>query len=214
MNNVAFVNASPRNKNSTSSYLTKELINICNNNIHSKEFFISNIKDYESLFKKLVLFDKLVFVTPLYVDSLPSELIEFMLRFENYIMDKNINNIHIYAIVNCGFLEGHQNHIALDIIKNFTHKCNLQWCYGIGIGGGEFLRNSKSMPLRVLVKKPIYEDLVILSDSLIGNNKHFENLFVNPKLFRTLFIPMANQFWLSEAKKNKLSKKDLLKIYE
>ena len=40
------------------------------------------------------------------------------------------------AVVNCGFVEAHQNDVALDIYRLFARDAGLHWAGGLAIGGG------------------------------------------------------------------------------
>ena len=44
--------------------------------------------------------------------------------------------LKIYAIANNGFIEGNQNAPLFRVMENFCTRSDLQWCGGIGIGGG------------------------------------------------------------------------------
>ncbi len=67
--------------------------------------------------KYIRAFDKvLVFVFPLYVDSIPSQLLQFLIILGER---KDLNHdIMVYCVVNNGFFEGTQNYIAIQQMKN------------------------------------------------------------------------------------------------
>ena len=74
---------------------------------------------------EIISYDKIIFVSPLYADCFPSTMLEFMATFEDFIKDKNNIKIDMYCLVNCGFLEGTQNKIAINILKNYCKTIKL-----------------------------------------------------------------------------------------
>lgn len=88
-------------------------------------------------------------------------MIEFMIHFENFLKNKHDLNIPMYGLVNCGFLEGTQNSIAIDIFKNYCERIGFKWRIGVGIGGGEFMTGSKNMSLNCKMKSPVYNAFLL-----------------------------------------------------
>lgn len=209
MNKVAIINCSPREKNSVSNYFMSELKIICQDTIEFKDFYLSNFKRNPMVIYELIEFSKILFVAPLYVDALPGEMVSFMLELEEVIKSKNKHNIKVYSLINCGFIEGTQNVHAIEMLKIFTKKAGLKWGFGVGIGGGEFMKASNSMPLHFFVKKPVYNALLALKNSIINDTTSTEHLLVNAKIPRKMFISMGNGFWNSKSKTNGLSKKNM-----
>ncbi|MBQ1729077.1 MAG: hypothetical protein II036_01825, partial [Oscillospiraceae bacterium] len=87
-----------------------------------------NFKNFKN---KLLLskYDKIIIVSPLYADGLPSHLLESLVLNEKSIKPNTL----IYGIVNCGLIEGIHAKQGLDIIKNFAIKCKSIYYGGIGI---------------------------------------------------------------------------------
>lgn len=48
-------------------------------------------------------------------------------------------NLKVYALSNGGFIEGCQNKPLMQVLENFCTRSNIEWCGGIGIGGGVML---------------------------------------------------------------------------
>ena len=130
-------------KSSGSSYLISELIKLLDNNVKTKEYYISNLMKDKTLLEEIISYDKIIFASPLYADCFPSTMLEFMATFEDFIKEKNNIKMDMYCLVNCGFLEGTQNKIAINIMKNYCIRLNFNWRFGVGIGGGEFMTGSK-----------------------------------------------------------------------
>ncbi len=123
---ILYLNGSPRIKKSNSDTFLND-ISANNINYLYKDSFRSVLKHINNT-------DTIVFSFPLYVDSPPSKVIEFM----EYIKDNGINikNKNFYIIVNCGFLESKHNKIACEIIKNFclNNSAIYKGCFKIGAG--------------------------------------------------------------------------------
>jgi multimeric flavodoxin WrbA len=183
MTNLCFINGSPRKEKSGSSYLLSELVNLLDKNIKTKEYYIGNIMNDKTLLEEIICYDKIIFASPLYVDCFPNTMLEFMAIFEDFIKDKNNLKIDMYCLVNCGFLESTQNRIAINIMKIYCKRLNFNWRFELGIGGGEFMTGSKSMPLNSFMKKPIYNAFLALKEDIETNsNTPINNILVNPKI--------------------------------
>lgn len=210
MTNLCFINGSPRKERSGSSYLISELVKLLDNNVKTNEYFISDLMNNKSLLEEVISYDKILFASPLYADCFPSTMLEFMAEFEIFIKEKNIKKIDIYCIVNCGFLEGTQNRIAINIVKNYCIKLNFNWRFGIGIGGGEFMAGSKNMPLNSRMKKTVYNAFLALKEDIENtSNTQIDNILVNASMPKFIFKLAGNVSWKSMAKKNNLKPKDL-----
>jgi len=217
---VCFVNGSPRESGSTSAYFIGEiqkLIKSCD--IETQDVY--TIKDLKlgkvvEGFEKIINADRVVFVFPLYVDSISSNFLDYLWRLENYIKENKIDKDklpNLYAVINCGFVEGIQNKNAVKIIHNFSKKAGFDFKFAIGIGGGEFVKGTKDrIPIDSEVKKDIYLALCKLKDSIESSREDDEKIvFVSPKVSKSQFILKANNSWVKKAKENNMTEEDLLK---
>lgn len=214
MNKIYIINGSPKsNKDNNSQYFIDELSHLLNkDNTEIKQS--SSIRcSSEDIYPLLMESETIIFAAPLYVDSLPSSLLNFIVGLEKYIKQvepSNNSSPRVYAIFNCGFFEGHQNRIALDIMKNFCNKVGFTWRFGIGIGAGEFMGRSKDMPLRSKVKEDTYNALIELKNDIESNNSILKNnIFTSPKIPRFMFHISGNISWIKHAKVNKLRIRDI-----
>ena len=212
MINVCFINGSPRKQNSGSSYFISELTKLFNNNVKTKEYFISDLMKDKTLLEEIISYDKIVFVCPLYIDCLHSSMLDFMYIFEDFIKEKANVKLDMYGLVNCGFLEGTQNELILNIMKNYCKRLNFNWRFGLGIGGGEFMTGSKDLPLNSFMKKNIYNGFLALKEDIENTSTDkLDNILVSAKMPKFLFKFVTNNHWKVEAKKNNLKVKDLYK---
>ena len=188
-------------------------LNILSDFIESKDivkYKLSKKVDYEDIIKEINTIDTLVFAFPLYVDSLPSHVLEFLIMLEENFKD-NLKGVSVYVIANCGFYEGKQNKIALNIMKCWCKKMNIKWAQGIGIGAGEMMGGLRNVPMG----KGPNTNLGLALDNLaknINENKSGDDIFTTPSMFpRFAFRLAANRFWISKANRNGLKKRDLNK---
>ncbi|MFR2743790.1 MAG: hypothetical protein ACLTA9_06230 [Clostridium saudiense] len=206
---IMMIDGSPKVSKSNSEYF----LNILSDFIESKDivkYKLSKKVDYEDIIKEINTIDTLVFAFPLYVDSLPSHVLEFLIMLEENFKD-NLKGVNVYVIANCGFYEGKQNKIALNIMKCWCKKMNIKWAQGIGIGAGEMMGGLRNVPMG----KGPNTNLGLALDNLaknINENKSEDDIFTTPSMFpRFAFRLVANRFWISKANRNGLKKRDLNK---
>ena len=75
---------------------------------------------------------------PLYTDSLPSHLLEFLLEAQTAVRARQ-QPLQAAAVLNNGFVEGSQNRPALCQLRAWCARANAVWLGGAGIGGGTML---------------------------------------------------------------------------
>jgi len=219
MRQVCFINGSPKNKNSCSGYLIGVMKDILDTQTsQSEEFHIASCLKADTksdAFYSMAQSDCIVFVFPLYIDSIPSHMLDFLYEFEEFYRGtwsetkKTVPNV--YAVINNGFIEGHQNRNAARIIQHFTHASGLRWRFAIGIGAGEFIKDSQhSVPLQSRLKKNIYSALLYLKADIENTESTCENnIFTSVNFYKPWFIFFANQFWIKAARKNNVRKSKL-----
>lgn len=123
---------------------------------------------------------KVVFVTPLYVDGLPSHVLPFLKEMEAFCRENGLT-LKAYAIANNGFIEGCQNDPMMQVLENFCIRSGLEWCGGIGIGGGVMLNVTRIMltvvfgiavlnvVLNAIRGQDMFEPLLSFGSSLLVN---------------------------------------------
>lgn len=215
MKKLCFVICSPKGKNSTSKLIADEISKgIDPDKFKSNYIFISNnFENYDEIFNTINNADIIFFSFPLYVDSLPSHMLNFLFEYEKFVKD-NLRSSSIppkvYAISNCGFLEGTQNKHALNIIENFCDKVNFNWMYGLGIGAGAFAIGPEGINEKSKIKKPIYTAINTLIED-INNCNNNSNKYVHPRMLKSLFMLVGNRSFTKVGRQLGLSKKELYK---
>lgn len=160
---TVFINGSPKRKFSASNYFLK-LQNVF---VKNKTVFLKlrNRNDYKKILEQIIDADSVVFSMPLYVDSVPSHILTFLQKME-YLCNECKLDLKIYVIANNGFIEGKQNAPLFRVMENFCMRSNIQWCGGIGIGGGVMFNTLKIV---YFIEMGIFLLRVLLGGFIYGN---------------------------------------------
>ena len=94
--------------------------------------------DHGRILRQLCGADAVVFCLPLYVDGIPSHVLPFLEKLEQFSLERGLR-LRIYAIANNGFIEGKQNEPLMQEFEHFCARAGLEWGGGVGIGGGVML---------------------------------------------------------------------------
>ena len=201
---IALINGSPKRGYSASGVLINDLKTFISSDTLCFEFNTPKISD--DFIKCLNDFDALVFFFPLYVDGVPSHLLSCLCELEDM---KIINkNIRVYGVVNCGFYEGIQNNVALEILENWTHKLGLVWGMGVGFGGGGALMSMKTLPIGKGPKASLGVLFKYLAKK-IEEKSSSENKYISINFPRFLYIVLAEWGWKRAIKANGGKTKDI-----
>lgn len=203
---IALINGSPKSKNSASGELLNELKPRITNSAIINEFCFNKPQIDDTTISQLNDCDVWVFSFPLYVDGVPSQLLSCLYQIEkSSVVNKNIM---VFGIVNCGFYEGKQNAIALEILKNWCDKLKLQWGMGVGLGGGGGLAQMQFAPLGVGPKKTLGKAFFTLKNN-IESKTTAPNIYLSIDFPRWLYKAFAQMGWKQMIKKNGGKAKDL-----
>lgn len=204
---IIIINGSPKTVKSNSEILGNYLFPLLKENNIKKYYsiyFQLNDKTKNEIYNSNVL----IFIFPLYVDGIPSNLLKLLIKFEkeNVIRPKT----KIYCIVNNGFYEGKQNFLALLHMKNWCKKVNAKWGQGIGIGSGELLPYLKKFKLGQGPLKNLEKILNRLSRNILTLNSD-KNIYINPNWPKSLYFIQGSFSWILKARKNNLKIRELFK---
>ncbi|MDE6252372.1 MAG: NAD(P)H-dependent oxidoreductase [Lachnospiraceae bacterium] len=203
---ISIINGSPKSEKSTSELMIEYLIPFISEN----RIFVHHINrdNWDKVqFAEIGDCDILIFAFPLYIDSIPAHMLRFLIELERqkHLFRKKM----VYCIINNGFFEGRQTHIALDQMKNWCNAMELTWGQGIGIGAGEMLPFLKDIPLGHGPNKNIGRAFKELACNITALDEG-KDLFISPNWPRLLWKVQASfYFFYPQAKKNGLKKKDL-----
>lgn len=189
------INGSPKVENSGSGVLINRLKKYARD-IDFDEISI-NFKNYKkNISKKINQYNKIILFCPLYADGLPSHLLE---AIEN--ISKNIrNNIKIYAVINCGLIEGIHAKQGLNVIENFSESTDNQYMGGLGFGGCGGIKEMEDGGILKFFDKRINRKIKKLANS-ISKNAALPNAYASITMPRWLYRIVADISWKKEAKK-------------
>ena len=142
MKKTVFINCSPKKQLSVSGFIGK----CAGLLVRGKKEYLQprTPADRAAVLEALKDAESVVFVTPLYVDSFPSHILPFLEEMEAFCRDNSLR-LKVYVIANNGFIEGRQNEPLMRVTENFCARAGLEWCGGIGIGGGVMLNVERIM---------------------------------------------------------------------
>ncbi len=122
---------------------------------------------------QILLCDCIVIASPLYIDALPSSLLDAMDKICNVSGNRRANRISVYAVINCAFYESHNNHHALEIIENWSKHCGFDWKRGVGIGAGGFLLMGSTQNVEEVGKKNIWTFVRVVARTFFSYDNPF-----------------------------------------
>lgn len=205
---VSLISGSPKPLSSSSEALMESLKPKLSSHFHININNFNKPNIPEESMESIIDSDILVFSFPLYVDGIPSHLLNCLFELENYINKHAHPDIMVYAIVNCGFFEGKQALPALEMVRNWCKKTNVSWGQGLGVGGGGMIQNIASVPDGQGPKKNFSMALDQLAKN-INTGVESENLYVSPNFPRIGYKIGAEMGWRYQIKTNGLNKKEI-----
>ena len=204
---ISIINGSPKAIKSNSEILGNYLLSLLKENEIKKYYsiyFRLNDENKNEIYNS----DVLIFLFPLHVDGIPSNLLKLLVKFEEEKIIKS--ETKIYCIVNNGFYEGKQNRLAILQIKNWCEKVNARWGQGIGVGAGELLPHLKKYPLGQGPLKNLGKVLDKFSANII-TLKSDEDIYINPNWLKSLYFFQATISWILKGRKNNLRARELFR---
>lgn len=145
-------------------------------------------------------FSHLLLVFPLYVDSLPVELLAFLAEVQR---NPPQNKPRLSVLINCGFLEPGQNDVAVDILRLFAKTVGFPMGSVMKLGSGEAILRT---PFRSRAEKAIGQ-----LAAAVEQGKATEIATAMP-LPRFLFIRAGNRYWKTYGKENGTSYEEMCRM--
>ena len=137
-----FINGSPKKRFCASAYfLFLQRLFVGGEKVNEK---LRTPADHKRILDQLIDAQAVVFGLPLYVDGIPSHVLRFLEEMETFCKENDLH-INIYCVANNGFIEGRQNEPLMQLFENFCSRAGLNWCGGVGIGGGVMLNVTRIM---------------------------------------------------------------------
>lgn len=148
-----------------------------------------------------------LFVFPLYVDGIPSNLLRELVAHEGGMPP----GARVYAVLNNGFYEGAQNAPAIAMLRSWCVRAGLAWGQAVGIGAGELLKREAVMALGKALRGPMKEFCRAL-DTLAGNilaGGGGADIYPNGGMPRWIYILGGNISMRQAGKQNGLTKREM-----
>lgn len=202
---ILLMDGSPKSKGSTSAYLLKALEERLpdGNQVTWQDARAADPQDIAAAIKDA---DAVAIAFPLYVDSIPSHLLR-LLEAVQPLLQTAASRPMVYAIVNSGFYDARQNHIALAMIRIWAEKCGLPYGGGLGIGGGGM---AQAAPLGHGPVTGMGKSMDVLVKHVLAEEAT-DDLYVEPNFPRFLYKTMAHIGWRHTARKNGISASQLMR---
>ena len=204
---ISIINGSPKAIKSNSEILGNYLSSLLKEN-EIKEYYSISFRLNDENKNEIYNSDVLIFLFPLHVDGIPSNLLKLLVEFEKEKVIKS--GTKIYCIANNGFYEGKQNRLAILQMKNWCEKVNARWGQGIGVGAGELLPHLKKYPLGQGPLKNLGKVLNKFSANIL-TLKSDKDIYVNPNWLKSLYFFQGTISWILKGRKNNLRVRELFR---
>lgn len=194
MENIIILNASPRAPKSNSKTYAQIFQR------YSKlqtEYFNINKLNHIEMCNKIEQFSHILFVFPLYADSIPVTLLNFLKTLEN---NSPKNKPVISVLINCGFIEPEQNDTAVRIMQIFCKQNGYAFGSVLKIGSGEAILET---PFRFFVSRKIKK----FASSL--KNKNYGVFKTTMPISKNTFVKASTNYWINYGRKNGISKEEM-----
>lgn len=205
---IALINGSPKPHRSASGCVLNYLTPLLEQEGHSYvNLSLSRPHVDPQTVHELSQCDAFIFVLPLYVDGLPSHLVSRLMQLEASLAVSGRGQV-VYAVVQCGFYEGHHARWALKLLENWCSRTGLCWGYGLGFGGGAMLTAITKVPLGSGPTRSLARALKQIVASL-GRGEGGENIFATVDIPRLIYKQAAEMGWRLSARSNGLKVRQL-----
>lgn len=197
MGKVMILNGSPRAPKSNSKKYSEIFMKY--SRVQCDYFNITK-SNHLKLIAEMEKYSDVIIVFPLYADSLPVGLLNFLKNLENNLPAQRPV---ISILINCGFLEYEQNSVAVSMIRYFCRRNNFPIGSTLMLGSGEAILDT---PFRYIAVRAIKR----LSESV--NKGNYKDISATMPLPKWLFKMAARSYWISYGKKFGVSEKEMQRL--
>lgn len=181
MGKLMIINGSPRAPKSNSKQYIQAFLSAWSG---AYEQYSVLQRQHTACLEQLKECSDLLLVFPLYTDSLPSGLMEFL----KAMLEQPTAPLTVHVIINCGFREPHQNDVAIDMIRLFCKRGGHNLGSVLRMGCGEAFPTT---PFMGMARRKIQK----LARSIQKGRS--VQLSITMPLTKGLFLRAANRYWLS-----------------
>lgn len=197
MGKVMILNGSPRAPKSNSKKYSEIFMKYSRLQC---DYFNITKSNHLKLIAEMENYSDVIIVFPLYADSLPVGLLNFLKNLENNLPAQRPV---ISILINCGFLEYEQNSVAVSMIRYFCRRFNFPIGSALMLGSGEAILET---PFRYIAVRAIKR----LSESV--NKGNYKDISATMPLPKWLFKMVARSYWISYGKKFGVSEKEMQRL--
>ncbi|NCB62645.1 MAG: hypothetical protein EOM52_03375 [Clostridia bacterium] len=205
---IALINGSPKAKRSASGVILNGIRSSFAPADEVLDFHLATAIPAERDLLRLCGCSAFVFAFPLYVDGVPGHLVACLERLAETLKIAPPKERMGYAVCNCGFYEGRQAQLALEVMAHWAGRSGLRWGWGLGVGAGGMLADNASAPLGHGAWKDLGKALGTLAHDLDAG-KTGADRFVAANLPRAVYKTVGEFGWRQAVKRNGLRTKDL-----
>ena len=167
--------------------------------INTLDYFQKDMNNVENLISSS---DFIVLISPLYVDTFPYPVIDFMERIEkNY--KSIIKNKGFFVIGQCNFPESRRIIPMLKSAEIYAEKLEMKWLGGLSFGGSVVMIEGKKLEEAGKVGAKMIKGMELAIDNILNGDvisKEAQNTFksdMNRLIFKP-FVFIANRFVLNK----------------
>jgi hypothetical protein len=194
MGKILILNASPRAPKSNSKHYAQIFSQKCRWKTEYENISKTNHLD---LCEKIGQYSDLLFVFPLYADGIPVTLLNFLKSLsEHPPKPKPV----ISVLINCGFLEPHQNNIAVEMIRLFCKESGYEFGSVFKIGSGEAILTT---PFRLMVTWKMKKFARSVTE------QKYQILETTMPISKQTFLKASTSYWTAYGEKNGISKEQM-----
>lgn len=190
MGKIMILNGSPRAPRSNSRHYAELFGAVCPD---ETAYFAITRSNHPELRRAMGEYSHVLLVFPLYADSLPVTLLNFLKSLEQM---PPVRRPTVSVLINCGFLEPEQNDVAVEMVRLFCQEHGYPFGSVLRIGGGEAIL---STPFRFLVRRKVR----LLARAIVRQTPC--SLSVTMPLPKRLFLRASTSYWTAYGRKNGIS---------
>lgn len=208
MNKLLIINGSPRNDKGASATLIEDMKPYIK--VPYEVCYSGGLNDFnEELIPHLKEADGIMFVYPVYVDSLPSNLtycLKYIYDNKDSIGIKKDAKIFVYA--QCGLHEANQTETSIEIVKNWAQRMELQFVQAVGFGASGTLLGAKKFAAGEGIKRDMPTIIETLMKA-VETGQGGENQYATVTISREEYQAASEAAWRKLAARNGLEEIDL-----
>lgn len=191
---IVLLNGSPRAPKSNSKRYAAIFREHCP---VAADYFEITRRNHAMLCSKMDEYTDVVLVFPLYADSLPVSLLDFLKSLEAARSERRPT---VSVMINCGFLEYEQNMVAVDMVRLFCRRNGYPFGSVLMIGGGEAILDT---PFRLLAGRRIAAFARAVAEG------RAQIMHVTMPITKRMFLWASDIYWRMYGRRHGVSKRQM-----